>query len=83
MSKGAYYAGMATAPQVKPADFLTPFANMAERISQQAIEQRKQEQAEQAANEKFALSRQDKLQDTINSSGYKGIGINNLDIREV
>lgn len=80
MSKGAYYAGMATAPQVKPADFLTPFANMAERISQQAIEQRKQQQAEQAANEKFVLSRQDKLQDTINSSGYKGIGINNLDM---
>lgn len=80
MSKGAYYAGMATAPQVKPADFYTPFANMADRISQREIEKRKQEQAEQAANEKFALSRQDKLQDTINSSGYKGIGINNLDM---
>ena len=38
MSKGAYYAGMATAPQVKPADFYTPFANMADRISQREIE---------------------------------------------
>ena len=80
MSKGAYYAGMATAPQVKPADFYTPFANMADRISQREIDRRKEEQAKQAADEKFALSSQEKLQDTINSSGYKGIGINNLDM---
>jgi len=53
MAKGAYYAGMATAPQVKPADFLTPFANMFERLTQQSINQRKEQQAEANTELKF------------------------------
>ena len=80
MAKGAYYAGMATAPQVKPADFLTPFANMFERLTQQSINQRKEQQAEAKYRAKVSLSQQERLQDVSLSTDFKGFGIEQLDM---
>ena len=80
MAKGAYYAGMATAPQVKPADFLTPLTNMFERLTQQSINKRKQQQATEKENAKFSLSQQGRLEDVVNSTSFKGFGIDQLDM---
>ena len=70
MAKGAYYAGMATAPQVKPADFLTPFQNMLSNLREDSIRKAKEIEAVKKENEKFALSEQDKLNEITTQTAF-------------
>ena len=79
MSKGAYYAGMATAPQVKPADFLSPVQGMLNALDERLLREKKEALAQEKARKKFALSERDEFDKTLNASSFKGFGLNSLD----
>lgn len=80
MSKGVYYAGMATAPQVQLADFAAPLANMVARLDEANKRYLEAILGEQKANAKFIQSEQDKLRDVVTSTDYKNFGLDNLDL---
>lgn len=80
MAKGEYYAGMATAPQVQPADLATPFAKMLDQVTEQNIQFRKEQLVQQKINDKFSQSQLERLDKVVSSSEYGATGLDNLNI---
>jgi len=78
--KFAYYQGMASAPKVQPADLVTPFANMFERMRQSNINKVKEFQAAQKEQERVNRSRIENFNKVITSSDFKGYGLDNFDM---
>lgn len=78
--KFAYYQGMASAPKVQPADLVTPFANMFERMRQDNINKVKEFQAQQKEQERINRSRLENFQNVVLDSGFKGFGLEQFDM---
>jgi hypothetical protein len=78
--KSTYYQGMASAPQVQPADLVTPFANMFERLRQDNINKVKTFQAAQKEQERINRSRMENFYKVVTSSDSKGYGLDNFDM---
>lgn len=78
--KSTYYQGIASSPQVQPADLVTPFANMFERMRQDNINKVKEFQAAQKEQERINRSRMENFNKVVTSSNFKGFGLDNFDM---